>query len=81
MRKYDKVPATSGQVGEIAGALIGEMNFSKDEAKLIVGKLGTFRRDVRKFYSQFRINTAVNFSSDLARWEANYEKLFGLMAF
>ncbi|MDO8569650.1 MAG: hypothetical protein Q7R89_02675 [bacterium] len=77
MRKYDKVvPATSGQIGEIAGALIGEMNFSKGEATAILGKLGTFRKDVRGFYSQFR-NKAEDFSSNLLRWETNYEKLFG----
>jgi len=39
MFKREKVlvPATSGQVGEVAGALIGEMNFSKEEARAIIG--------------------------------------------
>ena len=80
MRKYDKVPATSGQVGEIAGALIGEMNFSKDEAKVIIGKMGAFRKSARQFYSRFRIKTAdfSSDSSDLPRWEGVYGKLFGL---
>ncbi len=77
MRKHDKVPATSGQVGEIAGALVGEMNFSKDEAKAIIGEMGTFRRDVRRFYQQYRNNMIVDFSADLDRWVAVYGKLFG----
>ena len=77
MQKRDKVPATPGQVGEIAGALIGEMSFSKDEAKAIIGKLGAFRRNVRQFYLQYRSGNA-DFSADLARWESVYGKLFGL---
>lgn len=76
MRKYDKVPATSGQVGEITGALVGEMNFSKDEANAIIGKMRAFRKNVRGFYSQYRNNDAVGFSVDLSRWGANYDKLF-----
>ncbi|MFH1473085.1 MAG: hypothetical protein ABIF06_01570 [bacterium] len=76
MRKHDKVPATSGQVGEIAGAFIGEMKLSKSEAKAIVGNMGTFRKDVRKFWSQYRVDD-VELSSDLIRWTGVYERLFG----
>ena len=77
MSKREKVlvPATSGQVGEIAGALIGEMNFSKIEAEAIVGKMGLFRQNVRRFYSPYRIKT-VSLSPDLLRWSDNYFKLF-----
>lgn len=76
MPKREKVPATSGQVGEIAGALIGEMNFSKDEAKAIVGKLGAFRKDARVFFAQYRTDDVVENNPDLIRWVTNYEKLF-----
>ncbi|KKT96718.1 MAG: hypothetical protein UW97_C0004G0010 [Parcubacteria group bacterium GW2011_GWA2_45_15] len=80
MFKREKVlvPATSGQVGEVAGALIGEMNFSKEEARAIIGNMGVFRKSARQFYAQFRINSVPDFSSDLTRWEGNYGKLFGL---
>jgi len=82
MQKHDKVPATkvpatSGQVGEIAGVLIGEMKFSKDEATAIIGSMGAFRKGVHQFYSRYRIATVVAMS-DLIRWELVYEKLFGL---
>ncbi len=36
MRKRKKVPASQKQNGEIAGVLIGEMKFSKDEATAII---------------------------------------------
>jgi len=81
MFKREKVlvPATSGQVGEIAGALIGEMNFSKEEARAIIGDLGAFRRNVRGFYSVYRIIPAESsrLPSALISWGATYEKLFG----
>lgn len=78
MPQRDKVPATIGQVGEIAGALIGEMNFTKDEAKVIIGKMGAFRRNVRRFYLQYRNTGATEPSLNLLRWETVYGKLFGL---
>lgn len=75
MRKHEKVPATQKQYGELSGALIGEMNFSKDEATAIIGRLGGFRRQVREFYSQFQDQSVT--SSDLLRWDEVYKRLFG----
>ena len=80
MPKREKVlaPASSGQVGEIAGALIGEMNFSQSEAKAIIGNLGSFRKDTRAFYRKYQqkgINSRI--PSALVSWGATYEKLFG----
>jgi len=75
MRKHEKVPATQKQYGELAGALIGEMNFSKDEETALIGRLGGFRRQVREFYAQFQ--DRVELSSDLVGWNSVYEKLFG----
>lgn len=79
MPKREKVPATQKQNGEIAGVLVGEMSFSKDEATAIIGKLGAFRRDVRAFYAKYRedVTMSIDFEADLARWVTNYEKLFG----
>lgn len=77
MRKHEKVPATIGQVGEIAGAIIGEMNLSKDEAKVIVGDLGVFRKDVREFWKKYRTkSTSPDNIGELGRWIQVYEKLF-----
>jgi len=78
MRKREKVPATSGQVGEITGVLVGEMSFSKDEAKAVIGNLGAFRKDARAFYAKYRAkDISLENIGELGRWAKVYEKLFG----
>jgi len=78
MQKREKVPATSGQVGEICGVLVGEMDFSKTEASAIIGNLGQFRKDVREFYKTYRTkSTSLGNIAVLHRWMQVYEKFFG----
>jgi hypothetical protein len=80
MRKHEKVPATQKQIGDIAGVLLGEMDFSKSEAQAIIGQLGKFRREVKVFYTGFKAKTSNDepeFVVELDRWWKNFEKLFG----
>jgi len=79
MSKHEKVPATKGQIGELVGVLVGEMDFSKEEAQAIIGNIGELRREVRAFYDGLKRNIAdtPEHVDDLARWWGNFEKLFG----
>jgi hypothetical protein len=79
MRKHEKVPATQKQIGDITGVLVGEMDFSKDEAQAIIGQWSKFRREVKAFYAGFKTvaDDTPEFEAELIRWSGNFKKLSG----